>query len=255
MEFAELSFGEDGTPFAPRYQDVYRSRSGAGQGALVFVEGSDVRGRLRAEGRLSILETGFGLGLNLAATLQAAVEMGEAVSLRYEAIELHPTSPADFERAQRDFAEERVVSPHALGIAEQLTKLYGVLLREGAARALVAGHVELAVRLVIGDGADALSKLNGPYDALYLDGFAPSRNPDLWTAPVFRALAKLARPGTTIATYTVARPVRLGMAAAGFRVEKILGFGDKKFRLVGEYAPAPHGTASPGLREDREPTG
>lgn len=255
MEFAELVFGEDGTPFAPRYQDVYRSRSGAGQGALVFVEGSDVRNRLRADGRLSILETGFGLGLNFAATLQAALELGESVSLRYDAIELHPTSPTDFERAQRDFAEESGAPPDEQGIAKQLTELYSILLRDGTARVLMGGRVELVARLVIGDGAEALATLSGPFDALYLDGFAPSRNPGLWTAPVFQALAKLARPGTTIATYTVARPVRLGMAAAGFRVEKILGFGSKKFRLIGEYAPATHGSAPPGQPEGREPTG
>lgn len=252
MEFAELVFGADGTPFAPRYQDVYRSRSGAGQGALVFVQGSDVRNRLRAEARLSILETGFGLGLNLAATLQAAVEAGEPASLRYDAIELHPTSPADFTRAQLDFAQEMGAGPQARGIAEQLTGMYGELLRNGAVRALISGRVELAAHLVIGDGAQALAALSGPYDALYLDGFAPSRNPGLWSKPVFQALADLSRPGTTVATYTVARPVRLGLAAAGFRVEKTLGFGAKKFRLVGEYGPATG--ASPGLREDGDPT-
>ena len=52
-------------------------------------------------------------------------------------------------------------------------------------------------------------------DAFYLDGFAPARNPEMWSVPITRALARLAAPGATLATYTAARAVRDAIHVAG----------------------------------------
>lgn len=234
-DFAELVFREDGTPFAPQYDDVYCSSSGAGQASLVFVEGNGVRHRLRAEGQLAILETGFGLGLNLAATLHAALQVNRPVALQYHAIELHPVRPADLERAQYQFGAELAAEDlDGEEAASALTQAYSQLLESGTAE-LQLGKVTVRLELSIGDGAAALSTFQAKYDAVYLDGFAPSRNPDLWSGPVFREIARLSRRGTSIATYTVAQAVRQGLEAVGFEVEKVLGFGDKRYRLMGSF--------------------
>ncbi|GHL06178.1 hypothetical protein ECZU22_00770 [Escherichia coli] len=42
----------------------------------------------------------------------------------------------------------------------------------------------------------------------FLDGFAPAKNPDMWTQNLFNAMARLARPGGTLATFTSAGFVR-----------------------------------------------
>ncbi|VFS17291.1 Glycine/D-amino acid oxidases (deaminating) [Escherichia coli] len=42
--------------------------------------------------------------------------------------------------------------------------------------------------------------LNQKVDAWFLDGFAPAKNPDMWTQNLFNAMARLARPGSTLAT-------------------------------------------------------
>ena len=57
-------------------------------------------------------------------------------------------------------------------------------------------------------------------DAWYLDGFAPSRNATMWTAPLLHAAAALSRPGASFATFTVAGQVRRNLADAGFQVEQ-----------------------------------
>ncbi|SUX72543.1 oxidoreductase [Citrobacter freundii] len=36
--------------------------------------------------------------------------------------------------------------------------------------------------------------LNQKVDAWFLDGFAPAKNPDMWTPTLFNAMARLARP-------------------------------------------------------------
>ncbi|MBP6490934.1 MAG: FAD-dependent 5-carboxymethylaminomethyl-2-thiouridine(34) oxidoreductase MnmC, partial [Thauera sp.] len=73
-------------------------------------------------------------------------------------------------------------------------------------------------------------------DAFYLDGFAPAKNPDLWSARIFHLLARLAAPGATLATWSVASSVREGLRRAGFGVEKVRGFGGKWQMLRGELA-------------------
>ncbi|VDY39474.1 bifunctional tRNA (mnm(5)s(2)U34)-methyltransferase/FAD-dependent cmnm(5)s(2)U34 oxidoreductase [Salmonella enterica subsp. arizonae] len=40
--------------------------------------------------------------------------------------------------------------------------------------------------------------LNQKVDAWFLDGFAPAKNPDMWTPNLFNTMARLARPGATL---------------------------------------------------------
>ena len=59
----------------------------------------------------------------------------------------------------------------------------------------------------------------------------------MWSAPLLKALARLAAPGATVSTYSAAGVVRDGLIAAGFAVEKRAGFGRKRDMLAGRYAP------------------
>lgn len=225
VDWARLEYLEDGTPFAARYGDVYCSRSGRGQAAEVFVGGNRVVERCDAARSFAILETGLGLGLNLAATLDAlgGVERSAPLRLRYAAIELHPVHPEDLARVHRD----------AL-VARPFLEVYPVLVREGRATLLIGGTLEVELELVLGDGAAALARLEGPFDALYLDGFAPARNQGMWNPEVYGELARLAPPGATLATYSAASAVREGLTEAGFAVSRVAGFAHKRHRIVGQ---------------------
>ena len=96
-------------------------------------------------------------------------------------------------------------------------------------------RVEL--RLLFGDAAALLPALtlapDEAVDAFFLDGFSPAKNPDLWSPALCRALARLAKPGATLATWSVAGSVRRALSEAGFMVEKRPGFADKRQMLVG----------------------
>src|SRR5207302_179646 len=80
-----------------------------------------------------------------------------------------------------------------------------------------------------------LRELRLAADAIYLDGFSPARNPDMWSHALLRAASRLAAPGATAATWSVAAPVRAALEAAGFAVEKAAGFGNKKEMLRARY--------------------
>ena len=224
-DWARLEYLEDGTPFAARYGDVYCSRSGRGQAAEVFVGGNRVAQRCARATSFAILETGLGLGLNLSATLEALASAGrsEPLRLRYATIELHPVHPEELAKVHGD-------SPFARPFLEA----YPALVRDGRATLRIGEWLQVELELVLGDGAAALARLEGPFDALYLDGFAPARNQGMWNAEVYGELARLAPPGATLATYSAASGVREGLAEAGFRVERLAGFARKRHRIVGE---------------------
>ena len=71
-------------------------------------------------------------------------------------------------------------------------------------------------------------------DAWYLDGFAPSKNPDMWTNELFQNLANNSHTNTRIATFTAAGFVRRGLIDAGFEMKKRKGFGHKREMLIGQ---------------------
>ena len=92
---------------------------------------------------------------------------------------------------------------------------------------------KVVLTLFLGDVADGLPQLALAADAIFLDGFAPQKNPQMWAPALLRHLGRLAAPGATLATWSVAASVRETLQAAGFAVEKCPGFGTKREMLVG----------------------
>ncbi|MEM6572119.1 MAG: tRNA (5-methylaminomethyl-2-thiouridine)(34)-methyltransferase MnmD [Planctomycetota bacterium] len=220
-----ITWSEEGVPFAPAFDDVYCSRSGVAQADLVFVEGSDLPARFARGEDVTIVETGLGLGLNLLAAVRAWTRADGGGALRHASIELHPVPPARL----REIHERLGTLDDA---AEALLQAYPALLESGAARMSTATG-DVGLQLVLGDGAAALRALHVRADAVFLDGFAPAKNPALWNDEVYAELARLARPDATIASYTAAGAVRAGLDRAGFDVERLPGFARKRHRLAG----------------------
>ena len=105
---AELAFAGDGTPFSPRYGDIYHSsQGGLAQARHVFLAGNQLPARWTDCQRFVILETGFGLGLNFLATLQAwrAVAGPGGRCLHYVAVEKHPFRLDDLRQVHKHWPE------------------------------------------------------------------------------------------------------------------------------------------------------
>ena len=220
---ATLAF-QDGTPCSPAYGDVYHSAAGGpAQAEHVFLQGNSLPGRWAGRRRFVILETGFGFGLNFLVTWQAwRRDPQRCERLHYVAIEKHPFLEGDLREVHERYAE---LSREAA----QLHASWPVLVPGGHRLELDGGKVVLT--LFFADIAVARD-LRLSADAFYLDGFSPAKNPDMWSPQVMRALSRLAAPGATAATWSVAAPVRAALEATGFSVEKRKGFGDKKEMLV-----------------------
>ena len=85
--------------------------------------------------------------------------------------------------------------------------------------------------------SELLDNLVPHIDCWFLDGFAPSKNPDMWTDQLFHRMAELGTSETTFATFTAASGVRRGLTAAGFEVIRSKGFGHKRHMLHGQLSP------------------
>lgn len=224
------AFDANGTPYSPEYGDVYHSAdSGQGQARHVFLGGNDLPPRWADARVFTVLETGFGMGLNFLATWAAwRADPARPERLHFVSVEKHP------------FTGEGLAALHArypefAPLAAQLQAAWPLPLPGLHRLHFEDGRVTLT--LAFADAAEVLPKLRLAADAIYLDGFAPDRNPAMWSVEVVKALARLARLGATAATYTTARAVRDTLAAAGFATELRPGFGRKRQMLAARYAP------------------
>jgi len=82
----------------------------------------------------------------------------------------------------------------------------------------------------------ALSGLDAVIDAWFLDGFSPSKNPDMWSNEIMLKIARLSAQDARLATFTVAGTVRTALQDAGFTTEKKEGFGRKRHRLEARFS-------------------
>ena len=225
---------EDGTasgaPYSPRFGDRYRAElGGISQARDVFLAGCGLPAAWSNQPQWTVLETGFGLGLNFLVTWQAwKTDSARPRMLHFVSTEAYPASAADVLRAAS-------AHPDLLTLATQLhAQLWGLL--PGFHRLVFEGG-QLLLTLCIGDAKVMLKQQQFAADSVYLDGFSPQKNPDIWDINTFKAVARCCRRGTRIATWTIARPVREALAQAGFIVHKTPGVAPKRDNLQGEYNP------------------
>ncbi len=240
---AQLNFDPGGIPFSDTYGDIYHTADGGpGQARHVFLAGNGLPERWRGRERFTILENGFGTGLNFLATwAEWRADPNRPHRLHYLALEKHPFAAADLARVHAAWPEFEY-------LASALRDAWPVLTPGFHRLEFAAGRVVLT--LLLGDAADCLLKLRASVDAFYLDGFDPKKNPDMWSPALFRHCAQLAAPDATLATWCVAGAVRSALGDAGFATEKRPGFASKREMLAGRLA-APRDPAAPIARDNR----
>ncbi|MEI7762303.1 MAG: tRNA (5-methylaminomethyl-2-thiouridine)(34)-methyltransferase MnmD [Comamonadaceae bacterium] len=240
-ESERVAWMPDGSPHSLRFKDRYRSRSGGlAQAMTVFLAGAGLPVGWRGRNHFSVLETGFGLGLNFLCTWAAwEADPQRCESLQFASAEAFPVSAADLVRSARNAGpEDQPECPIALRLpvlAEQLAQVWQGLSPGIHQWRFAGGRVQLM--LAVGDVQATLQDLDCQADAVYLDGFSPALNPQMWSAQTLHLVAQHCRPGTTLATYTVAKSVRERLRQLGFSVEKCPGLPPKRDRLQAVLRP------------------
>ena len=234
---ANLEFNAEGTPVSRDFDDVYFSNdNGLEETRYVFLDGNQLNARFPVHPRSQfvVAESGFGTGLNFLTLWQAFVQFRAAhpdatlQRLHFISFEKFPLTAHDLTLAHQRWPELRVW-------AEQLQAQWPQPI--GGCHRLVLDGGQVTLDLWLGDINDLTDKLDDSLtqkvDAWFLDGFAPAKNPDMWSPHLFAAMARLARPGATLATFTSAGFVRRGLQDAGFTMYKTKGFGRKREMLTG----------------------
>jgi tRNA 5-methylaminomethyl-2-thiouridine biosynthesis bifunctional protein len=223
---ATLAFNEDGVPFSPAFDDIYHSDSGGlEQARHVFIAGNNLPQAWQGREQFTILETGFGIGLNFLATWQAwRADPQRSDRLHFVSVEKHPFTRDVMAQLHRRWPQ---LEPFATELQGQWPPL-----APGVQRLLLdSGRVTLT--LLFGDATTQLRTLAVKADALYLDGFAPGKNPELWDKPFLKDVTRLCKPGATLATWTIAASVREALTSQRWTLEKRPGFGSKRDMLRG----------------------
>ena len=229
---AQPAFTASGVPYSPPYDDVYHAAAGGiGQARHVFLAGNDLPARWQGREQFTVVETGFGLGVNLLTTWAAwRTDPQRCARLHFISCELHPFRKEDLAAMHAPLLAE---APELAPLAAELVAQWPTL-TAGLHRIHLDGGA-LTLSLFLGSADDALAQLRASADAFYLDGFAPARNPELWSPRIFHQLARLAAPAATLATWSVAGEVREGLRRAGFETRKAPGYATKRDMLCGDY--------------------
>jgi tRNA U34 5-methylaminomethyl-2-thiouridine-forming methyltransferase MnmC len=226
----EFQVTEDGshTLFSEMAGQTYHSSHGAVQESRhIFISQLSIKSRqlevseqeLIDKSSLSVLEIGFGTGLNALLTAQWASESG--VNVEYTTIELYPLG----EEVYRELNYGRL-----LGDEELFLKLHEkdwdvdlqCVTENFAIRKCKSDIVEwLNSQQSTVDGQQLVD--NGLYDVVYFDAFSPDAQPELWSEEVFRNVYALMKEGGVLMTYCAKGDVRRAMLATGFGVEKLQG--------------------------------
>ena len=241
---AKIHFNEQGTPVASDFDDVYFSNDGGmAETEYVFLQqnGLPERWSVHDSAAFHIIETGFGTGANFLLSWHRFRQFRQT----------HPTATcqrlyfSSFEKFPLSYNDLQ----QALAVHTELTELCQLLLTQyplpvSGCHRLCFDNGSVILDLWLGDVNALLPELQAPADAIYLDGFAPSKNPDMWQEDLFTGLARLSKNGTTVATFTSAGIVKRGLQQAGFTIKKIKGFGRKREMLIASFnSPEPKPTS------------
>lgn len=249
MRTPELKWRE-GQPISQQFDDPYFSvDNGLAESRYVFIAHNGLLERWQHwpwadTASFNIVETGFGTGLNFLATWQAWREYlaCEFISsptsarpwLHFSSIEKYPLNHAQLKQA--------------LALWPELSELSSLLLQQYPTPKAGVHHLiwpaeKLSLTLWFADIKEALPQLSVPVHAWYLDGFAPSKNPEMWNDSLFHGMRRLSQSAhfqqpilyPTVATFTAAGIVKRGLQGAGFKLKKQAGFGRKRDMLTGVY--------------------
>ncbi|WP_261872773.1 bifunctional tRNA (5-methylaminomethyl-2-thiouridine)(34)-methyltransferase MnmD/FAD-dependent 5-carboxymethylaminomethyl-2-thiouridine(34) oxidoreductase MnmC [Vibrio rarus] len=237
IKHAQLDWNDSGTPVSEQFDDVYFSNNdGLAETRYVFLTQNHIPERWHNydQRRFVIAETGFGTGLNFLALCKEFAQFREQHP-QSPLTELHFISFEKFPVTLADLQQAHLAWPELAHYAAELQQNYPLAL-SGCQRFYVADGA-ITVDLWLGDIKDTLPQVptyaEGIVDAWFLDGFAPSKNPEMWNQDLFNGMVTLAKQHCTVATFTAAGFVRRGLIEAGFDMKKVKGFAHKREMIVG----------------------
>jgi tRNA 5-methylaminomethyl-2-thiouridine biosynthesis bifunctional protein len=229
---ANVTWADESVPYSIQFDDYYfSSDNGLEEIKHTFIQPNRLVERFeQSEGAFRIAETGFGSGLNFLSVAELWLQHHSADhQLHFISFEKHPMHWADIERVHHSYPQFSLLSA-------ELKAQYPLLVSGWHDLYLYDNRVRLT--LWFGDVLKGLPECDASQgslmDAWLLDGFTPSKNPDMWQPALYQQMARLSHLKTTFATFTAAGTVRRALQNVGFKVEKASGYGKKREMCFGQ---------------------
>ncbi len=199
----ELKLSEDGshTLYVPELDEHYHSVHGAVNESLhVFIEPNL---KYCTKSDISILEIGFGTGLN--AFLTALNRDNKTIF--YHTLEKYPIN--EVLTAQLNYS--------TIHQEQELFRMMHQLSWQNE------GYLTEGFTMLKEETDLILTNFVRRYDLVYFDAFAPEKQPEMWTEAIFQKIYMAMNPGGILTTYCAKGVVRRTMQACGFTVERLPG--------------------------------
>ena len=188
------------------WDECYHSKHGAIQEAQhVFIQNGL---SLFPNQSVSILEIGFGTGLNAFITFLESQKLNQ--SINYVGVEAYPVNASEV--LAMNYVDE-------LNATSQ--KAVFELMHESKwnEKVVLNADFELTKRKQFFDEIDDIEQ----FDLIYFDAFGYRVQPELWSTAIFQKMHTALRPGGKLVTYAARGVVKRSMIAVGFTVEKLPG--------------------------------
>lgn len=193
----------------PDWNEQYHSKHGAIQEAFhVFIKHGLEHVLHTKNKNISILEIGFGTGLNAFITYLEAIKMH--CTIHYTGVEAYPVSMEEIQHL--NYSE-------ALGVPELDTIFYQFHQVSWEDKHAITETFQLEKQQKF--FKDIHEK--DCYDLIYFDAFGARVQPELWTEDIFMIMFEALKNNGVLVTYAAKGSVRRAMQAVGFQVERLPG--------------------------------
>lgn len=205
----------------------YHSKHGALQESKhVFIDAGLKFAALSFPGQpLSILEVGFGTGLNFLMTAHYAEE--HPLMISYTGIEAFPLAMDELQST----GYSQYVSPV---IWENLLRSYPLAL---AAPLQFNDQIKLEIPHLTLQEFNPSEK----YDLIYFDAFSVQHQPEMWSDEIIAHVCSFIRPGGIFVTYAITGKLKRALKSQGMKIEKLPGAPGKRemLRAVKQFVEEP----------------
>lgn len=197
----------------PEWNEQYHSKHGAvAEAQHVFIQaGLQFFLSVSSQTKISILEIGFGTGLNCLLTLLESDT--KSIQIKYTGIEAYPLGIDEIQTLNfssiLNSSDESFLALHDAPWEEPFT---------------ISENFQLIKQQKFFDQIEDIQE----YDIIYFDAFGIRVQPDLWTEKIFKKMHAALRPGGILVTYAANGNARRAMMAVGFEVERLTGPPGKK---------------------------
>jgi len=156
---------------------------------------------------ISVLEIGFGTGLNALLALRESFDQN--VKIHYTTVEAFPVAHQFI--AQLNYADQLNFNPaHFLTLHQvdwnkvvEITSTFGLEKRQGTVQ--------------------EMNFEDEAYDLVFFDAFAPSKQPEMWEKPLLQKIFNAMKKDSVFVTYCAKGQLKRDLKSVGFKVETLQG--------------------------------